>query len=210
MSGSGRRKNEPRAPAAELRTRLLALRDTDLAVRDELVREGVLWESYHPRMEEVHLRNSAELSRILDEHGWPSAQAVGQDGVEAAWMLLMHSISNPGLLRRGRDLLRVAVSTGEATPDLLARVDDRIRTLEGQPQMYGTLMDWDDEGNLSPLAIADPDGVDRRRSGVGLPPLSEQVSRAREAARINGDRPPEDRDEKSRQYAIWLRRTGWR
>lgn len=209
MSG-GFRRNRPSNDREGARQELLAMRDEDLRVRSELAASGTLFDTYHPRMEQVHLRNAALLRSILEDHGWPDADRFGEEGESAAWMLLMHSISEPSLMRRGRTLLADAVRRNVAAPDTLARLDDRIRTLEGRPQVYGTILDWDDEGNLSPLPIADPDGVDARRAQVGLSALAEHVARCRREARAEGSRPPTDRSSKEVEYRRWLRRTGWR
>ena len=58
-------------------------------------------------MEKVHLENASRLASILEEHGWPDAGRFGADAQDAAWLILMHSISRPDLMRRGLGLLRV-------------------------------------------------------------------------------------------------------
>lgn len=193
-----------------LRAELLSMREDDLAVRSELQREGVLFDAYHAGMEAVHLRNAAALAEVFERVGWPDAARVGADAVDAAWLVLMHSISRPDVLRRGRELLSDAVAGGRTEAWRLARIDDRIRTLEGRPQRYGTLLDWDDEGRLAPYPIEDPAEVDRRRAAVGLPPLEDEVDRIRREARRRGDRPPRDPVARRAAYERWLRRTGWR
>lgn len=182
MAG-GIRRNSGEGDIGAIRTALLSMRDDDLRVRAELASRGTLWDTYDPHMEEVHLRNARRLAGILDQYGWPDAGRFGADGQDAAWMILMHSISVPDLMRRGRALLAEAVKGAAAPPALLARLGDRIRTLEGLPQLYGTILDWDDEGQLSPLSIEAPEA---------------------------GSGPPADPRAKDRDYQIWLRRTGWR
>lgn len=209
MSGPVRR-NRPDEELESVRVRLLAMRDEDLRVRGEIVESGTLWDTYHGRMEKVHLENASRLEDIFEEQGWPDRSRFGEDGEDAAWTILMHSISRPDLLRRGRDLLSDAVRRGAARPDLLARVDDRIRTLEGRPQVYGTVLDWDGAGRLAPLPIEDEAAVDDRRAAAGLAPLADYVSRCRDLAAEEGSRPPKDPEAKENEYRHWLRRTGWR
>ena len=206
----GIRRNSLEGSVEEARVELLGMYAQDLRTRGELVASGTLHDAYHPRMEEVHLRNAAGLSGILDHHGWPDSDRFGEDGEDAAWLILMHSISAPDIMRRGRALLADAVERGRSVPHRLARVEDRIRTLEGKPQRYGTIFDWDDEGRLSPVEIEAPDSVDDRRADVGLPPLADDVARHRAEAVAEGSRPPTDRRSKARDYETWLRRTGWR
>jgi len=209
MAG-GIRRNSGERDIGAIRTALLSMQDDDLRVRAELAADGTLWDTYDPHMEEVHLRNATRLAGILDQYGWPDAGRFGEDGQDAAWMILMHSISVPDLMRRGRALLAEAVRGAAAPPALLARLEDRIRTLEGLPQLYGTILDWDDEEQLSPLSIEAPEAVDGRRAFVGMTSLAEHVDRCRMEATAAGSRPPADPRAKDREYQIWLRRTGWR
>src|SRR5262245_43076841 len=138
-----------------LRDELVAMAEEDQRVRAELAAEGSLFEGYHPRMEEVHRRNAARLTEIMAEHGWPGRTLVGKEGAHAAWLVLQHAIGNPPLQRRGLELLRRAVAEGEVPAALAAMLEDRIRSFEGKPQVYGTQFDWDEHGRLSPLPIED-------------------------------------------------------
>ena len=209
MARDSGRNSEGNRPEGARRL-LLAMLERDQVVREDLVRCGTLFESYDRRMEEVHLENAAGLEAILSRHGWPDAERFGADGQTAAWTILMHSISRPDLMRRGRELLAASVEAGSTPRHLLARLEDRIQTLEGEPQTYGTILDWDEEGVLRCLPIRDEDTVDARRAAVGLPPLDEDLARRRLAARTSGEVPPADPSRKAREYEEWLRRTGWR
>lgn len=182
----------------------------DVRVRDELLRDGSLFEGYHPRMREVHERNAARLRVILEECGWPGRSVVGDEAADAAWLILQHSIGNPHLQRLGLSLLEAAATVGEAPMLQVATLEDRIRCNEGRRQRYGTQFDWDENGLLSPLPIDDEMNVDERRSEVGLVPLAEDIRRKRQRAAKEGERPPHDRNARQRQIEQWLLSSGWR
>jgi hypothetical protein len=182
----------------------------DRALRDDLAAQGLLFDGYHPRMEEVHRRNAARLSALLDRHGWPGKALVGEDGAEAAWLVLQHAISEPALQRRGLVLLRQAALAGEVGAWQVAYLEDRIRFFEGRPQVHGTQYDWDEHGQLSPHPIEDVDRVDERRRAVGLGPLQENTRRMREDAARSGEGPPRDRAVRQQQFERWARAVGWR
>ena len=192
-----------------LRLHLLELSQRDRAKRTELVERGELWDGYHPEMEQVHAENAAALERILDRHGWPAPQAVGDDGAEAAWIVAVHAIGLPGFQRRCRALLEDAVRRGAAPPGRHAVLLDRIRFNERRPQVYGTLLDWDEDGQLSPWPIEDPDDVEARRRAVGLPPLEASVREARERASHEGAAAPRPYAERQEEIRAWAERTGW-
>lgn len=189
-------------------TELIARAREDLALREEL--GAALWtEGYHPRMRALHDRNAAYLAAVLEAHGWPSRSRVGERAGEAAWLILQHAIGHPALQRRGLALIQ-GMPAGEVPPAQVAMLEDRIRTSEGRGQRYGTQFDWDEAGELSPLPLEDPRGVDQRRAQVGLGPLAEAVARHRAAALAAGQRPPTDWAERRRAQEAWLREVGWR
>src|SRR5262249_55303664 len=124
--------NEP------LRQELLAMREEDSRVRDEIIQGASLYAGYHPRMEAVHQRNAARLKQIIEVHGWPGRSLVGEDGSIAAWFIAQHAISDPPFQRRALELLREALVKGEVSGAAPAYLEDRICCFEGRPQIYGT------------------------------------------------------------------------
>ena len=193
-----------------LRDELLAMRAEDERVREELAADGSLFEGYHQRMAEVHERNAARLTEIINEYGWTGESLVGSDGAEAAWIIVQHAIPDPALQRRCLTLLAEAVEQGEAPAWQLAYLTDRIRILEGRPQVYGTQYDWDEAGEMSPCEIEDPEGMDERRRSVGLPSLAESTRRQREAAARSNECPPTDWHARQKEMREWARSVGWR
>ena len=73
-------------------------------------------------------------------------------------------------------MLREAVKNGKAKASYLALMEDRVLLAQGEKQIYGSQLQIDSETNqwvLEPMI--DPDNVDKRRSEVGLKPLSEYL-----------------------------------
>ena len=195
---------------AVLREKLLAMAAEDRRVRAELVAAGSLGDGYHPRMEEVHVRNAAALTRIIEGHGWPGRSLVGEDGAHAAWFVLQHAIGNPPLQRRGLQLLREALERGEIPAAQVAYLEDRICFFEGRPQVYGTQFDWDETGELNPHPVEDVAGVDERRRSVGLGPLEDAVRRMREETARTGEGPPRNWPGHRQKFLAWARSVEWR
>jgi hypothetical protein len=191
-----------------LRRRLLALAAEDARVRIELARDGSLFGGYHPRMAAVHAANAQVLESALAE-GWPGFSRVGEDGAEAAWLIAQHAIGLPAFQRHCLALLAAAVAQGDVPATHLAYLTDRVSTLEGCRQVYGTQFDWDEEGQMSPLAIDDEAHVDARRAAAGLPPLAETIARQRSDAAHSGEHAPEDRARHAREFEAWRRKAGW-
>jgi len=206
-----RRWKLPPPPEEALRLELLAMDSEDQAVRAQLVAEGRLFTGYDPRMEAVHRHQAVRLARLVDQLGtWPGSSAAGLDGAAAAWRIAHHSIATPALQRRFRDLVHAAASRGEATPLQAAMLEDRVRHLEGRPSLYGTLLDWDEQGRLSPGPVEAASGLDGRRAALGLPPIETALAAARVGPREPGDVPPSDPAARRQQFEAWARQVGWR
>lgn len=184
--------------------------DEDTNVRSELFASGELFDGYHPRMETVHRRNAARLKEIIAEHGWPGRSLVGEEGATYAWLILQHAIGDPEFQRRGLELLKEAVSRGEAPATHAAYLEDRIRIYEGRSQLYGTQFDWDSSGKLSPLSIEDPEHVNQRRRSIGLDTVEHRTERVRDEAAQENAMPPREYGMRKHEYEEWLRRVGWR
>jgi hypothetical protein len=119
---------------------------------------------------------TARLAEILDEHGWPTVDLVGEDGEDAAWAIAQHSDLDPAFQREALELLRAAVDDGQASPGNLAYLTDRVAAGSGVPQTYGTQVGCGPDGPVPATPLIDPDGVDALRAEVGLPPLADYLA----------------------------------
>lgn len=193
-----------------LRKELLALEAEDIRVRAQLLEEGSLGDGYNPRMREVHECNAARLKQIIAAHGWPGSSLVGRDGSHAAWRIIQHAIGDPPFQRMCATEIQKAIDLGKAPLAQLAFLEDRIRFFEERPQLYGTQFNRDENGEMNPYAIEDPERVDERRSRAGLNSIAERTREIREQAARAGDAPPTNPEEEKTKFEIWLRETGWR
>lgn len=189
----------------ELTEELLSMAAQDLRVREELATDGSLFDGYNPTMRAVHERNADRLEAIIADHGWPAPDRVGHAASEAAWLVAQHAISRPALMRKVLELLR-PVTTIPAWQ--LAMLEDRIRVFEGREQLFGTQFDWDENGEIGPHPIEDPDRLDARRSEVGLPPMAQTIAAHRARARTEAK--PTDLAERRAGADAFAREVGWR
>lgn len=194
----------------DLREELLGLARQDGAVRAQLVVDGALFGGYNNLMAVVHRRNASRLVSIVEDHGWPGRSLVGEDGADAAWLVLKHAIAAPDLQRRLLPVVELAAAAGEVPPWHPATLADGICFYEGRPQVYGSMFHWDEQGELTPWPIEDPAGVDERRRAVGLPPLANQIVSVRMAAEAEGEHAPADPAASRREADEWARSVGWR
>ena len=191
-----------------LRQLLVSLAQRDLETRQRLAADLSLFDGYHPEMQAVHEENAAILDRVIQEHRWPTASMAGDDGAEAAWLIVQHAIGLPEFQRRCLILFNEAAAAGSVPAWQPAFLLDRILSFEGKPQIYGTSFDWDEEGLMSPRPISDPASVDDRRAAVGLPPLAEAIAQHR--IRSEQEPKPISYPERQRSFHAWAKSVGWR
>ncbi|HEY0099687.1 MAG TPA: DUF6624 domain-containing protein [Pyrinomonadaceae bacterium] len=161
-----------------LRAELKRMAREDQETREELLRAGKLpQDGYDSRMRRVHERNNSRLREIVAQHGWPGRSVVGEDGCEAAWLVVQHAVLEPEFQRECLGLLERAVASGEAQGWQLAYLTDRVLMYEGKAQIYGTQYVPVEGGKSAPYTIAEPEHVDARRRAVGLCSLAENTRR---------------------------------
>jgi hypothetical protein len=159
-----------------LRQELLALVEQDHAFHSAPDHDPDSDQVQRQRLELLG-RLRRRLVEILDTYGWPGRSLVGQDGAEAAWMLALHTMPDPDVLRRCLTLLQAAAAAGEAEPSQVAFLVDRLSLVERNVQVYGTTICRQEDGSFGPPLLEDPDHVDERRRAVGLPPLEHDIRR---------------------------------
>jgi hypothetical protein len=172
-AGGGGGGGEPSNP--ELRAELLQMMEDDQA---EQTGQGPSDSDYTTRTD--------RLAEILDEHGWPGWDLVGEDGSTAAWVIVQHADLGPELQQQAVELLRAAAEDGQASKGDLAYLEDRVAVAAGEDQHYGTQIRCDPGGDpVTATPIADEATVDARRADAGLPPLDDYL--AEMAAMCAGD-----------------------
>jgi hypothetical protein len=192
-----------------IREELLAMQSEDLRVREELLRANALdfGTGYNPTMESIHRKNAEKLRAILRELGrWPRRSTVGDDGAEAAWLVLQHAIGEPELERSCLPLLQEAAACDEIPLWQVAYLQDRIAFFEGRPQLYGTQLFRDDEGFLAVYTLEFPDQVEVLRAAVDLPLLTDRIKLRRTEKPVAIEEVLRDRA----AMDVWARSVGWR
>lgn len=150
--------------------------DEDQRVLRELHESGELGTvEYHPKIKKIHIRNTSKVKEIIKEYGWPGKDLVGNDGADAAWYIVQHSVLDTEFMKSCIPLLQNAVINNQAEGRHLAFLQDRVLSMAGKPQIYGTQFKTK-EGKVVPLPIKDPEIVDDLRADLGLETLEERTS----------------------------------
>lgn len=127
-------------------------------------------------LDSIKGRNTSRLKEIVEQYGWPGKSLVGEDGANAAWLLIQHADRDRKFQRYCLELMKEAAQKGEIPLQHVAYLTDRLLVAEGKKQIYGTQFTTEN-GKLVPFPIENEADVDKRRKEVGLPPLSEYIKR---------------------------------
>lgn len=175
----------PRPTEPALRVELLRLSREDRLAHDTLLgRPGD--KAAQSRVREVDRYNSERLKAIVARHGWPVRSMVGQDGEDAAWLLLQHADHDRDFQHRCLKLMEPLLQKDEIRKEDYAFLLDRVLVAEGKQQRYGTQFKLDGR-RVEPYPIEDPEHVDERRKAMGLGPLAEY---RRQLELLNAPEPP--------------------
>ncbi|OKJ03282.1 DUF6624 domain-containing protein [Kitasatospora sp. CB01950] len=123
------------------------------------------------------VRHADRLGEVMEVHGWPTAELVGEDAARAAWLIAQHADRQLDVQRRALGLMERAVCAGAASPGELAFLRDRTLVNEGRKQVYGTQIAGVRDGAPVPWPCEEPERMDERRAEVGIPPFAEYVAR---------------------------------
>ena len=159
-----------------VRAELLKLVQEDQAIRNEQIRKGSAFpdQAITARMAVIDAAGTVRMKEIVKRYGWPGPDLVGQDGADAAFMLVQHS-PDYSFEQAMLPLVRQSYKSGKLSAWNYALLVDRVRVHQGKPQLYGMSVNhW---AGKEPVfdPIGDEADVDQRRAKLGLPPLRDYV-----------------------------------
>lgn len=159
-----------------LRQNLLLLARQDQEARAHLLSRGRI-DMSTPKgahLAQVDARNLRRLKQIVAQDGFPTAQMVGFDGIDAALLLAIHAAKDPDFQEEVLKLTVGHVRRGEVRGEQVATLTDDLLMGRGKKQRYGTNYDIRD-GQWYPAPIEDEVSVDARRREAGLLSLANDV-----------------------------------
>jgi hypothetical protein len=152
----------------DARKKLIELTSRRHAENDKALSESAEFKS----LRDIDRKNTAWLKMVVTAHGWPGKSAVGEDGAQAAWLLVQHADHDREFQKQCLKLIQAAFKKGEVTGQQVAYLTDRVLVADKRNQLYGTQFQVKD-GEMVPFPIEDEANVDKRRKGIGLSTLAE-------------------------------------
>jgi hypothetical protein len=124
----------------------------------------------------------AAAEQIIARHGWPFRSVIGESAAVHLSALVAHADERNTFRRKALEAMSVAVQAGEADPRHFAHIYDRTCAVAREPQLYGSLIAPKDGEGIVIWPVQDPQQLDARRRGIGLPPLIEDLDLYRRGA----------------------------
>lgn len=129
------------------------------------------------KLRKIDEDNRIWLQGVIEKQGWPGHDGVGEDGAHAAWLLVQHADADPKFQSRCLALMKECPVDQVAQVDI-AYLEDRTRVARGEPQLYGTQVEFSD-GQWEVKPVVDRGRLDELRGNVGLPPINEYLKLVR-------------------------------
>ncbi len=116
--------------------------------------------------------NLVKVKNIIDTYGWPSPAKVGEQGALTVFLVIQHA--DLATQEKYLPLMRAAVQQGNAQPQKLALLEDRVLVRQGKKQLYGSQVRSNaTTSKMEFFPIEDEPNVNNRRAAVGLGPLED-------------------------------------
>lgn len=179
----------------------------DRALYQELAATGAFDKpEYNERMKACHEENADLLEAFLANYGWPLPEEYGKEAHEAAWLIAIHAIARPPLIKKTAHFLEEAWQSGKLPAHYFANFYDRIALYEGRKQRYGTHLFPSKEG-WKVCDLENPETVNERRAAMGMQSLEEWLQ---EAGDDGSGYSNIDQANYDAEFTAWCYETGWR
>lgn len=161
-----------------LREEIIAMAESDRMVHMQIMQKAINRKKPNAsdlaRRDSVIGRNLIRAKEILEKHKWPGYQQVGERGSHDFYLLVFRAENDREFQKYALPFLKEAYENGNASGENLAYLTDVVRVAEGQPQVYGTKVHFDNRTCPKLGEIENPDEVDARRAKMGLEPIDEK------------------------------------
>jgi len=132
------------------------------------------WKSFKDSVFRTHQKRVKE---IFNDFGFAGFDLVGEEGSSNFWLIVQHSDHNPEFQLEVLEEMKKEVDRGNADSRTYGLLVDRVKLNTGQPQMYGTQLDYNMEiCQAYPRKLEDSINVNKRRAEIGLEPLEEYLN----------------------------------
>lgn len=138
---------------------------------DQKLRFNKTYSSEQAQLDEKNIRI---VAKIIDSVGWIGKDKIGEKANDAIFLTIQHA-NKLETMEKYLPIMIEAVNKGNAEKKQLAYLIDRIETLNGRKQIYGTQYSVNGNGKIIINNFVDPVNVNSRRKSMNLIPIEEYI-----------------------------------
>ncbi|MEZ4722456.1 MAG: DUF6624 domain-containing protein [Flavobacteriales bacterium] len=151
-------------------------RNLAVAVQNGEVDSITLEQARH-HMRRVDSFNHLLLVELFERHGFIGFDKAGTNGSHDFWLLMQHQDRYTEFQEEVLAAMETEVDKGNADAQNYAYLTDRVLVNSGRPQLFGTQMELNEEQtSFVPRTCEEPEKLNERRAGMGLPPIEDYVN----------------------------------
>jgi hypothetical protein len=128
--------------------------------------------------EKTFARHIPILKAIFKNNGYPTFEKVGKESSNNFFILVQHADADVKFQEQMLPLIKMQVDKKQVKGSNYAYLYDRVQINNGKQQLYGTQLDYDNEGNAFSKNLKDKETVNARRSEFGMTPLEDYLAKA--------------------------------
>ncbi|MGY3091230.1 hypothetical protein ACVWYF_004296 [Hymenobacter sp. UYAg731] len=125
-------------------------------------------------------RHQPVLESIVRKYGYPGIRQVGETSAKNFFLLVQHADAHPAFQQQVLTMMAAEVQRKNVDNRSFAYLTDRVALNSGQPQTYGSQVEYKADGQPTPRNLLDPANVDKRRASIGMEPLEAYLAKIRE------------------------------
>lgn len=127
---------------------------------------------------ETFKKNIPVLKEIIRKHGFPTYKLVGIEASKRFFVMVQHSDADIEFQKLCLKKAEKFVKTKQVSTENYAYLTDRVSINSGNPQVYGTQLDYDTAGKAVAKNVIDPINLNKRRASVGLGTIEDYLEMA--------------------------------
>ncbi|MEZ0131302.1 DUF6624 domain-containing protein, partial [Flavobacterium sp. LBUM151] len=154
------------------RINLMTIQDQKLRFAKSQTNNPNELEVLNQQINDSDFKNLNEAKEIIKKYGWPKISEIGKDGQNNFWLIVQHADQDILFQKLALSKMEKLIGTKEIDLENYAFLYDRVQCNLNYKQLYGTQVNWTQNGKASGFRpIIKEDLADKRRAEFKLLPL---------------------------------------
>lgn len=159
-------------PDLRKRINIMTIQDQKLRFAKSQTNNTGEIEILNQQINDSDFKNLNEAKEIIKNYGWPKISEIGREGQNNFWLIVQHADQDILFQKLALSKMEKLIGTKEIDLENYAFLYDRVQCNLNYKQLYGTQVNWTQNGKASGFRPIIKEGqVDKRRADFKLLPL---------------------------------------